>query len=81
MIVEKGPLRASCKKRRCRMNVEDDLISHARRVTNLYPPSDAAILRLRLKLEGKRKASEQQGDAGRKIAPTKVELLAMHTMG
>ena len=44
------------------MNVGDDLISHARRVMNLYPPSDAAMLRLRLKLEGKKKASEQQGD-------------------
>ena len=62
VIAEKGTLRASCKKRKRRRKAGDDLISHARRVMNLYPPNEAAILRLRLKLEGKRKASEQQGD-------------------
>jgi len=54
MIIESIARGASSKKRRRKEVADESLTSHARRVMHIYPPSEAASLRLSLKLERKK---------------------------
>ena len=54
-IITEGKPPGTGRQRKRRKQVgEEDLTSHARRVTHLYPPSDAAVLRLNCTLEKKK---------------------------
>ena len=60
------PPQGSSKKRRSRKAGEEDLTSHARRVLQVYPPSKAAINRLKRKLEKEKEDKQDKADQKQK---------------
>jgi len=58
IIIEGKAAGPSRRKRRRKGTVDESLISHARKVTCLYPPGKAAVESLKRKLEGKKEAED-----------------------